>query len=90
MLLETYTKFIETTSRGTSTDRQMELVNNTNAMFINSLATSYKQMLIYFLTETKNYEPLFALSKLDLDHYPEERAIVLGKQGITGWVGLGS
>jgi len=59
----------------------MELVNNTNSLFISSLSTSYKQLLIYFLTETKNYEALFALSKFDLDNYPEERAIVLGRQG---------
>ncbi|CAF0790190.1 unnamed protein product [Brachionus calyciflorus] len=41
----------------------------------------YKQMLKYFLNQTNFYEPLYALSKLDLDNYPEERAVVLGKIG---------
>lgn len=40
---------------------------------------TYKQMLIYFLTETKYYEPNYASAKLGFDNYPEERAIVLGK-----------
>jgi Vam6/Vps39-like protein vacuolar protein sorting-associated protein 39 len=38
-------------------------------------------MLIYFLSETNNYETNFALSRLDLANYGEERAIVLGKLG---------
>ena len=40
---------------------------------------TYKEMLIYFLTETNNYEAIYAISKLSLENYPEERAIVLGK-----------
>ncbi len=42
---------------------------------------TYKEMLIYFLTETNNYEAIYAISKLSLENYPEERAIVLGKLG---------
>lgn len=41
----------------------------------------YKQVLKFFLNYTNNYEPLSTLAKLDLDIYPEERAIVLGKMG---------
>ncbi|RMZ99504.1 vam6 Vps39 isoform X2 [Brachionus plicatilis] len=42
---------------------------------------SYKQVLKFLLNYTNNYEPLSTLAKLDLDKYPEERAIVLGKMG---------
>ncbi len=45
------------------------------------LVKKYKQMLVYFLNETKHYSPAYALSKLELDKYAEERAIVLGKLG---------
>ena len=44
-------------------------------------SNSYKQVLKFFLNYTNNYEPLSSLAKLDLDLYPEERAIVLGKMG---------
>ena len=38
-------------------------------------------MLIYFLSETSAYDTAYALAKLDLTRYAEERAIVLGKMG---------
>ena len=80
-LIDSYTTFIEN-SKQTNTDyKQLELIRNANVGLINACSSNYKQMLIYFLNETKNYEPMYALSQLDLDNYPEERAIVLGKLG---------
>jgi Vam6/Vps39-like protein vacuolar protein sorting-associated protein 39 len=40
-----------------------------------------REILIYFLTETNYYDLEYAISKLNLESYPEERAIVLGKLG---------
>lgn len=69
-LIDIYKEFLE----NTFLPSQNQKLNSTNPK-------SFKQLLKYFLSETKNYEPIYALSKLDLDNYPEERAIVLGKMG---------
>lgn len=66
LLIDSYVSFIE---------NQQDQDESTKT------SKTYKQMLIYFLTETKNYEPNYALSKLGFENYPEERAIVLGKLG---------
>jgi hypothetical protein len=71
LLIDIYRAFIENNYVNTL---------QTSTMTLMSLKT-YKQMLIYFLTETNNYEPLYALSKLDFENYAEERAIVLGRMG---------
>jgi len=76
--------FIELTEQDVSASDADRPVNNPNESFIRSLssARNYKQLLIYFLNEINNYDPSYALSKLDLENYAEERAIVLGKLGI--------
>lgn len=67
-LIEVYISFIEKNYLGVKGD---------------FLATpkTYKQMLNYYLSETESYEPSYALSKLSIESYAEERAIVLGKMG---------
>jgi len=67
LLIDTYKSFIEKLSTSIST--QIQTVNTPG---------TFKKMLNYFLNETNKYEPSYALSKLDLDNYAEERAIVLG------------
>lgn len=67
LLIDTYKSFIEKLSTSIST--QIQTVNT---------PATFKKMLNYFLNETNKYEPSYALSKLDLDNYAEERAIVLG------------
>lgn len=44
-------------------------------------SVTYRKLLKLFLSETSSYDMSYALSKLDLDDYPEERAIVLGRMG---------
>ena len=80
LLIDSYMAFIENSKRNESEASQ--LVNQMNTNLMSSCSSNYKQMLIYFLNETKNYDPMYALSKLDLENYAEERAIVLGKLGI--------
>ncbi len=70
-------KFIELSKQ----NQEAIITNLLNDSFISSFTNNHKQLLIYFLNETNNYDPLYALSKLDLDNYAEERAIVLGKLG---------
>jgi len=76
--------FIELSEQGVSASEADRPVNTPNESFIRSLssARNYKQLLIYFLNEINYYDPSYALSKLDLENYAEERAIVLGKLGI--------
>lgn len=73
--------FIENSKKNESEEGQVN--NQMNVNLINSCSSNYKQMLIYFLNETKNFDPMYALSKLDLENYAEERAIVLGKLGMV-------
>ena len=70
LLIDTYKAFIEKLSASVIT--QMKTANT---------PATYKKMLNYFLTETNHYEHSYALSRLDLENYAEERAIVLGKMG---------
>lgn len=42
-------------------------------------SATYRKLLKFYLSEIGSYDFSFALSKLDLDQYPEERAIVLGR-----------
>ncbi len=83
-LIDSYMIFIELSEQGVSASDADRPVNSPNETFIRSLssARNYKQLLIYFLNEINNYDPSYALSKLDLENYAEERAIVLGKLGI--------
>lgn len=67
LLIDTYKSFIEKLSTSIST--QIQTVNT---------PATFKKMLNYFLYETNKYEHSYALSKLDLENYAEERAIVLG------------
>jgi Vam6/Vps39-like protein vacuolar protein sorting-associated protein 39 len=42
---------------------------------------NFREILIYFLSETNYYDLEYAISKLNLENFPKERAIVLGKLG---------
>ena len=73
-LIDTYMAFLELAQQ---TDNDQQNTNLANEKFLKSCSKNHKQMLIYFLNETKNYEAMYALSKLDLDNFAEERAIKL-------------
>ena len=77
MLIDTYISFIESNDENDGSGGKLasQLTQSSPSY------KTYKQMLTYFLNDTNNYEPTYALSKLDLDNYAEQRAIVLGKLG---------
>lgn len=73
-LIEFYLKFIENESL-------LKYVVGFNRLVELNDSQTYRKMLKFFLIETSYYDMNVALSKLGLEKYPEERAIVLGKMG---------
>lgn len=71
-LIDVYKSYIE--------ELHKNLPNGLNVAHLNEPET-YRKLLRLFLSETSTYDMSFALSRLDLDAYPEERAIVLGRMG---------
>jgi hypothetical protein len=75
LLLDIYKRFIESDSLARACTSY-----NKGLLALGDVKT-YRRLLKLLLTETNGYDLSFALSRLDLDAYPEERAIVLGKMG---------
>jgi Vam6/Vps39-like protein vacuolar protein sorting-associated protein 39 len=77
MLIDTYITFIE--SNQESPVKQQ--TSSPAAPSSSFSSKSYRQLLLYFLNDTNHYEPNYALSRLNMESYAEERAVVLGKLG---------
>lgn len=72
LLIDIYKSYIE------GQYRQLPTGVRNNAL---EQAITYRKLLKLLLSESSVYDLSFALSRFDLDEYPEERAIVLGRMG---------